>query len=132
MNRLIRDHSKLLHLGQYLLAICLCLGVCALARAAEYPNDLYAQSLNPNAQNSSGDAPVIICGTQPGQRPTSLNIRGADVATLWRSAYRMLFPASSLTVNSNMDRAAKIPHKGPAWGISISHGGALVTVETKW
>jgi hypothetical protein len=132
MNRLTQDHSKLLHLGQYLLAICLCLAVCALARAAGYPDELDAPAMNAIGQHTTSEAPVIICGRQPGQRPASLNIRGADVATLWRSAYLMLFPGSSLTTDSKVDRAVKIPHKGPAWSISISHDSALVTVQTKW
>ena len=133
MNRLTQDHSTLRNWSQCLLMICLWLGLCAFAQAAGYyPNGLDAQTLNSLAQHSTGDTPVITCGKQPGQRPASLEIRGADVTTLWRSAYRMLFPSLSLTTNSKMERVSKLPRKGPAWGISISHDRALVTVQTKW
>jgi hypothetical protein len=131
MRRQTRSHSTLLNLGRHLLGIGLCLGICTIAQAAGYPGELDAQTLNPIAQYMNA-APDITCGKQPGQRPASLNIRGADVATLWRSAYHMIFPGLSLADNSKVGRAVMIPHKGPAWGIRINKRTALMTVQTKW
>ncbi len=131
MCQLNRFHSKQLNLSWYLLGIGLSLGIGTLAQAAGYSGEPDAQAMNPMAQYTNA-APVITCGRQPGQRPASLNIRGADVATLWRSAYHMVFPGSSLADSNKIGRLAITPHKGPAWGISINQHSALVTVQSKW
>lgn len=133
MKPLTQDLCKLRRIGQCLLTFGLWAGICTFAQAAGYTSALDAQAFNPIAQNSASDTPVILCGGQPGQRrPASLKIRGADVATLWRSAYRMLVPGSSLANESKVGRAPKLPHKGPAWGISLRHDSALLTVQSKW
>lgn len=131
MSRQTRSHSTLLNSSRYLLGIGLYLGICPLALAGGYPGELDVQPQSPIAQYMNA-APDITCGKQPGQRPASLNIRGADVATLWRSAYHMIFPGLSLADNSKVGRAAMIPHKGPAWSIRINNRTALMTVQTKW
>lgn len=130
MNRQTRYRSTPLNLSRHLLGIGLCLGICTVTQAGGYSSELDAQTLNTIVQYSN--APDITCGKQPGQRPASLNIRGADVATLWRSAYHMIFPGFSLANDSKVGRAAMVPHKGPTWGISINKSTAMMSVQTKW
>ena len=128
MNRLTEDQCTLHTIGLCLLGSSLWLGMGSTAHA-EVP--MGARALSPVAYHSSSDAPIVVCGGQTGHR--SLEIRGTDVATLWRSAYHMLFPTSALANDKNkMDRAKALPDKGPTWGISLDHGDALLTVQTKW
>jgi hypothetical protein len=92
-----------------------------------------AQFLNPIAQQSASDGPVLVCGGQSGHRDASLQIRGTDVAALWRSAYRMIVPRSALADSQSPEVGVrKLPHKGPVWGINLSHGDAMITIQTKW
>ncbi len=131
MCQLNRFHGKQLDMGRHLLGICLSLGIGTLAQAAGYSDNLDAQALDPFTQYTNA-GPVITCGRQPGQHPAGLNIRGADVATLWHGVYHMVFPTTSLADNNKVGRVAMIPHKGPAWGISINKHSAMMTVQTKW
>ncbi len=85
------------------------------------------------AQYSRSGSPVLICGGKVGNQGAKLQIRGSDVAALWRSTYRMLIPSAALSNNSSPQvGVSTLPHKGPVWGINISHGDALITVQTKW
>lgn len=130
MNRLAQGHSRLLQQSRYLLAFGLSLGMCSAALAF---GESDAQDLMSIAHYTGTPAPTITCGKQPGQHPVSLNIRGADVATLWRSAYHMLFPGLSMADKGKViSRAAMVPHKGPAWGISVNHDSAVLSIQTKW
>lgn len=134
MNRLTEDQRMSRRIGLGLLGLCLlvCLSVTARADSDGYLMDIQTQSLNPIARHTASDGPAMVCGGQSGHRGASLQIRGTDVATLWHSAYRMLVPRSALTdPGSPGNSASKLPHKGPVWGINISHG-AMVTIQTKW
>ncbi len=132
MNRLTEDQRMSRRFGLSLLGLCLlvCLSGTARADSDGYLMDMQAQSLNPIARHVASDGPVLVCGSHRGG---SLRIRGTDVATLWRSAYRMLVPNSSLTDSSSPQvGVSKLPRKGPVWGINLSHGDAVLTVQTKW
>lgn len=130
MSRLTQGHSRLLPQRRYLLTFGLCLGLCPAAQAFDASGVQYP---DPVAQYANTAEPTIICGKQPGQHPLSLNIRGADVATLWRSAYRMIFPGLSVADNSKViSRAAMVPHKGPAWSFSVNRDSAVISIQTKW
>jgi hypothetical protein len=135
MNRLTEDQRMSRRIGLSLLVLCLlvCLSSTARAGSDGYLMDMQAQSLNPIARHTASDGPVLVCGGQSGHQGASLRIRGTDVAALWHSAYRMLVPRSALADTSSPESGvSKLPHKGPVWGISISHGDAMVTVQTKW
>lgn len=115
-------------LGLFLLV---CLSGTARAGSDGYLMGMDAQSLNPIARHSDSGSPVLVCGGQSGHR-ASLRIRGSDVAALWHSAYRMIVPGAALADKSPEVGVNKLPHKGPVWGISLAHGDALVTLQTKW
>jgi hypothetical protein len=136
MNRLTEDQRMSRRIGLSLLGLCLLVGLSGAARAAsdDYLMDMQAQSLSPIAQRSASNGPVLICGGQNAHRGAGLLIRGTDVAALWRSAYRMLAPRSALADDSSSPKVGvkEPPHKGPVWGINLSHGDAFLTVQTKW
>ena len=135
MNRLTEDQRMSRRIGLNLLGLCLLVCLCGAARAGsdDYLMDSEAQTLNPIAQHSASGSPVLVCGGQSGHRGASLHIRGTAVAALWHSAYRMLVPRSALADSSSPEiGVSKLPHKGPVWGINISHRNALITVQTKW
>ncbi len=135
MNRLTEDQRMSRRFGLSLLGLCLLVCLSGTARAGSDGDlmDMQAQSLNPIARHVASDGPVLVCGGQSGHRGASLRIRGTDVAALWHSAYRMLVPKSSLAYSSSPEVGVnKLPHKGPVWGINLSHGDAVLTVQTKW
>lgn len=119
MVRLTEDQRTLNTIGLCFLGLCLWMG---MGKAA--------QAMSPIANAAANNTPIVVCGGQSGHR--SLEIRGADIATLWRSAYHMLFPSVALADKNKMDRGKALPDKGPTWRISIDHGDALLTIQTKW
>lgn len=134
MNRLIEEQRTSRRIGLNLLGLgllaCLC-STTARAGSDDYMRD--AQTLNPMAYHAAGMGPVVVCGGQTGRPSASLQIRGTDVAAVWHRAYRMLVPRSALADRGSPQVGVnKLPHKGPVWGINLSHGDALVTLQTKW
>lgn len=133
MNRLTEEQRVSRRIGLNLLGLFLLVCLSGTARAGSDSDlmDMQAQSLNPIARHVAGDGPVLVCGGS--HRGASLRIRGTDVASLWRNAYRMLVPNSSLADSSSPKvGVSKLPKKGPVWSINLSHGDALLTVQTKW
>jgi len=132
MIRLTENQSTLNTVGLCFLGMCLWLGIgnAAQADSADYGMPVGAQAMSPIANAATSNTPVVVCGGQSGQR--SVVIRGADIATMWRSAYHMLFPSLALADKNKMDRGKALPDKGPTWRIGIAHGNALLTVQTKW
>jgi len=135
MNRLTENQRMSRRFGLSLLGLCLlvCLSGTARADSDGYLMDMQAQTLNPISRHVASDGPVLVCGSHRGGSLRILRIRGTDVATLWRSAYRMLVPNSSLADSSSPQvGVSKLPRKGPVWGINLSHGDAVLTFQTKW
>jgi hypothetical protein len=134
MYRSTEDQQMSRRIGLSLLGLCLLVCLSGTARAGS-DDDLMgmdAQSLNSIAQHSASSGPVLVCGGQSGHHG-SLRIRGSDVASLWHSAYRMIVPSAALADSDSPQVGARqLPHKGPVWGINISHRDALVTIQTKW
>ena len=132
MTRLTEDHRTLNTIGLCLIGSCLWLSMdnTAQADSADYGMPMDAQAMSHSTNAAASNAPIVVCGGQSGHR--SVEIRGTDVATLWRSAYHMLFPTSALADKNKMDRGKALPDKGPMWRINVDHGNALLTVQTKW
>ena len=131
MKRLI-ENQGMIGTVRVLFAICLGLGLSATAQAdsADYGTATAAQTVSQIANASASNSPVVVCGGQSGHR--RLEIRGTDIATVWRSAYHMLFPAAGLAETRNMDRGKVLPDKGPTWRVSVDHGDAVVSIQAKW
>jgi hypothetical protein len=117
-------------LGLFLLV---CLSGTSRADSDGYLTSMDAQSLNLMAQQAAGGSSVLVCGGQSGHRVASLRIHGSDIAALWHNAYRMIVPSAALADTKSPEvGVSNLPHKGPVWGINISHGDALVTLQSKW
>ncbi len=128
MNRLTEDQRLSRRIGLKLLGLLFLVFLSSTSRAAQ-GNEF----TDVGAQYSRSGSPVLVCGGKIGNRGASLNIRGTDVAAIWHSAYRMLVPGAALA-DSKAPKVGvnTLPHKGPEWGINLSHGDAMVTLQTKW